>query len=127
MQCAHEEVTESRSPDSHPYTLADIRRTSGLSRYAIQKLIELGFVEPTREGGRSHRWSFKDVVLLRSAYELRAAGMPTRRLLRSLGALKAELPADAPADGLRIVAVGDRLAVRLADTQWEPDTGQLVM
>lgn len=117
-----------RSPAaSHPYSLASIRQTLGLSRHAIQKLIELGFVEPAREGGRAYRFSFRDVVLLRSAHELRAAGVPTRQLLRSLGALRADLPADVPVDGLRIVATGDRLAVRLDGIQWEPETGQLVM
>ena len=120
-------MNEAPSPNSHPYTLANIRQTLGLSRHAIQKLIDLGFVEPLRESGQVDRLSFKDVVLLRSAHEMRAAGVPTRRLLRSLAALRAELPSDAPMDGLRIVAAGDRLAVRLAGTQWEPDTGQLVM
>lgn len=120
-------MTSTTSATSHPYTLASIRQTLGLSRHAIQKLIDLGFVEPAREGGRAYRLSFRDVVLLRSAHELRAAGVPTRQLLRSLGALKAELPADAPVDGLRILAAGGRLAVRLDGTQWEPETGQLVM
>ncbi len=119
-------MKETPSPQSPPYTLANIRQTLGLSRHAIQKLIDLGFVEPTHASGQA-RLSFKDVVLLRSAHELRAAGVPTRRLLRTLAALKAELPSDAPVDGLRIVAAGDRLAVRLAGAQWEPDTGQLVM
>lgn len=120
-------MTAPSSAASHPNSLASIRQTLGLSRHAIQKLIELGFVEPARAGGRAYQFSFRDVVLLRSAHELRTAGVPTRQLLRSLRALRADLPADVPLDGLRIVAAGDRLAVRLDGTQWEPETGQLVM
>ncbi|MGJ7523348.1 tetratricopeptide repeat protein [Variovorax sp. LT1P1] len=66
-------------------------------------------------------------MLLRSAHDLRAAGLPTRRLLASLRKLKAVLPSEAPVDGIRIVASGDELAVRLDGQQWEPASGQLVM
>lgn len=112
---------------SHPYTLAGIRETLGLSRHVVQKLIDLGFVAPARDEGRGYRFSFRDVVLLRSAHELRANGVPTRRLLRSLRVLKEELPPEAPMAGLRIVAAGDRLAVRMEGAQWEPESGQMVM
>lgn len=120
-------MTATPANASRPYTLAGIRETLGLSRHVIQKLIELGFVEPARDEGHAYRFSFRDVVLLRSAHELRANGVPTRRLLRSLRVLKEELPADAPLAGLRIVAAGDRLAVRVDGAQWEPESGQMVM
>lgn len=66
-------------------------------------------------------------MLLRSAHELRLAGLPTRRLLSALASLHASLPRESPCEGFRIVAVGDRLAVRMGEHQWEPVTGQLVM
>ncbi|MEJ8848016.1 tetratricopeptide repeat protein [Variovorax rhizosphaerae] len=108
-------------------SLRGIRQASGLSRHAVAKLIELGFVDPAREPGGGWRFSFQDLVLLRSAHELRAAGIPTRQILRSLRRLKGSLPLEAPMSGLRITAVGDRIAVRAGGSQWEPDTGQLVM
>ncbi len=109
------------------YTLGGVRSTLGLSRHAVSKLIELGFVHPLRGDGGAYRFSFQDLVLLRSAHELRAAGVPTRRLLASLRNLKAALPPEAPVSGLRIVASGDDLAVRFGGHQWEPSSGQLVM
>jgi len=121
------EVTESPLPSSHPYTLRGIRQMLGLSRHAISKLIQLGFVEPLRGPGRVYRFSFRDVVLLRSAHELREARIPTRKILRSLRSLRKALPPDMPIGGLRITAAGDRITVRQDDAQWEPDTGQLVM
>ncbi|MET0540504.1 MAG: tetratricopeptide repeat protein, partial [Variovorax sp.] len=108
-------------------SLRGIRQASGLSRHAVAKLIELGFVDPAREPGGGWRFTFQDLVLLRSAHDLRAAGIPTRQILRSLRRLKGSLPAQAPVSGLRITAVGDRIAVRAGGSQWEPDTGQLVM
>lgn len=115
---------EARRPH---YTLAGVRSTLGISRHAVSKLIELGFVHPLRGDGGTYRFSFQDLVLLRSAHELRAAGVPTRRLLASLRNLKAALPPEAPVSGLRIVASGENLAVRLGGQQWEPSSGQLVM
>ena len=120
-------MTAPVSEATHPYTLRAVRDASGLSRHAVIKLVELGFVEPTRGPGQAYRFTFRDLVLLRSAHDLRAARIPTRQILRSLRRLKDALPADAPLGALRIKAVGDRIAVREGNAQWEPDTGQLVM
>jgi tetratricopeptide (TPR) repeat protein len=115
------------APSPTAYTLRGLRQASGLSRHAVAKLIELGFVDPARGPGGAYRFTFQDLVLLRSAHDLRAAGIPTRQILRSLRRLKDTLPPEAPVNGLRITAVGDRIAVRVQGSQWEPDTGQLVM
>jgi len=120
-------VADASSLDStHPYTLRGVTQMLGLTRHAVARLIELGFVQPQR-AGRSLRFSFRDVVLLRTAQELRAADIPTRQILRSLRQLKSALPLDTPASAIRIRAVGDRVAVRWGDTQWDADTGQLMM
>jgi tetratricopeptide (TPR) repeat protein len=115
------------APAPPAYSLRGIRQASGLTRHAVAKLIELGFVDPARGPRGAFRFTFQDLVLLRSAHDLRAAGIPTRQILRSLRRLKTTLPPEAPVNGLRITAVGDRIAVRAAGSQWEPDTGQLVM
>lgn len=99
----------------------------GLSRSAIVRLVEMGFVKPRRGPRLAYLFSFQDVVLLRTAHELRAASIPTAKILRSLRRLKDELPAEAPLSGLRITAVGNDIAVRNRDAQWAADTGQLLM
>lgn len=99
----------------------------GLSRHAVLRLIELGFVAPEKEEGKGWRYSFQDQVLLRSANELRAARIPTRQILRSLRLLKASMPPEFPLAGIRITAQGDRVTVRTAEAHWEPETGQLIL
>jgi len=120
-------VSTAAPPSPSNASLRGTRQASGLSRHAVAKLIELGFVDPARGPDGAWRFSFQEMVLLRSAHDLRAAGIPTRQILRSLRRLKGSLPPEAPVGGLRITAVGDRIAVRAGDSQWEPDTGQLVM
>ncbi|MDM0047160.1 tetratricopeptide repeat protein [Variovorax dokdonensis] len=114
---------------THPYTLRGIMQMLGLSRHSVERLVAMGFVRPQRApgAGRPWRFSFRDVVLLRTAQELRNARIPTRQLLRSLQRLQQALPHEAPADALRIKAVGDRVAVRWGGAQWDAETGQLLM
>ena len=113
--------------DTHPYTLARLQQLLGLSRHAIGELMALGLVTPLRPGGRAYRFSFRDLVVLRAAQELRHAQVPMRQLLRSLRRLRERLPPEAPLQGLRITAVGDRVTVREGDAQWEAESGQTLL
>lgn len=111
----------------HTYTLSGIQSMLGLSRSVIIGLIAAGFVTPSRGERREYRFSFQDVVLLRTAYNLQAANIPPRRILQSLRRLKASLPCELPLSGLRISAVGNRIAVRNGEQQWDAESGQLLI
>jgi tetratricopeptide (TPR) repeat protein len=110
-----------------PYTLRNIEEMLGLGRSVVAGLIAAGFVSPARGARNEYRFTFQDVVLLRTAHRLRAAKVPPRRLLRSLKDLRAKLPASLPLSGLRIKAVGNEVAVRDRHAQWEVESGQLLM
>jgi tetratricopeptide (TPR) repeat protein len=114
-------------PLQAPHTLRSIQEMLGLSRSAIAGLIANGFVSPSRGPRNEYRFSFRDVVLLRTAHQLQAAEIPTRKILRALQRLKATLPAELPLTGLRITAIGNTIAVRERDSQWEAESGQLLM
>ena len=110
-----------------PYTLRSIREMLGLSRAVLAGFIDAGFVQPARGPRNEYRFTFQDVVLLRTAQGLHAASIPPRKILRSLKRLKAALPQELPLTGLRITAVGNDIAVRNGNTQWEAESGQLLM
>jgi tetratricopeptide (TPR) repeat protein len=114
------------APDA-PYTLKRLEEMLGLGRGVITGLIEAGFVAPTRGARNEYRFTFQDVVLLRTAYQLRAARIPARRVLNSLKQLKARLPREVPLSGLRISAVGSDVAVREGSTAWNAENGQLLI
>ena len=109
------------------FTLSSIQSMLGLSRSVITSLVAAGFVTPTRGKRQEYRFSFQDVVLLRTAYSLQAANIPPRKILRSLQRLKATLPEELPLSGLRIAAVGSEIAVREGDKHWNAESGQLLM
>jgi hypothetical protein len=120
-------VSAAGAPHEAPYTLRQLQQMLGISQRVIAGLVREGFVTPARGPHNEYRFTFQDVVLMRTAHALQVADIPTRRILRSLRKLRETLPAELPLSGLRITAVGDRVAVRDGEAHWEPESGQLVM
>ncbi len=110
-----------------PFALKRVQEMLGLSRTTVTGLIEAGFVAPVRGRRNEYRFSFQDLMLLRTAFTLQQASIPPRKILRSLAKLKSELPQELPLTGLRITAVGADVAVRDRSGQLQADTGQLLM
>ncbi|MCC7458574.1 MAG: tetratricopeptide repeat protein [Nitrospira sp.] len=109
------------------YSLRSVRDLLGLPARTVSRLIEGGFVKPGRGPRNEFRFSFQDVVLLRTAEQLLAAGITPRKVLKSLARLRHELPADLPLSGLRISAIGADVAVRSGGLQWDAESQQLLM
>jgi tetratricopeptide (TPR) repeat protein len=109
------------------YSVRELQAMLGMSRSVISGLVASGFVTPSRGKRNEYRFSFQDVVLLRTAHGLQSAHIPPRKIRRSLQRLKATLPEELPLSGLRITAVGNEIAVRQGRTQWHADSGQLLM
>jgi tetratricopeptide (TPR) repeat protein len=113
-------------PDA-PYTVRSIERMTGLPRPTISALVAAGFVFPSRGSRNELRFTFQDLLLLRTAQSLRLARLPTRKILRALKALRASLPETMPLTGLRVLAIGDSVAVRDGTDRWEAESGQLLL
>lgn len=109
------------------YSLRDIQSMLDVSRAVISGLIAAGFVTPSRGKQREYRFTFQDVVLLRTAHSLQAAQIAPRKILRSLERLRATLPSELPLTGLRITAIGNEIAVKQGAAQWQVDSGQMLM
>jgi hypothetical protein len=109
------------------YTLRSVQAMLGLSRGIVAGLIAEGFVTPARGRRNEWRFTFQDLMLLRTAHALQASKIPPRKILRSLARLKGTLPQELPLTGLRITAIGADVAVRSPQGQWQADSGQLLM
>lgn len=108
------------------YTLRRVEELLGLSRRVVAELIAEGFVKPTRGPRNEFRFSFRDLLVLRTAHELREKQIPPRKIVRALKALRAKLPAEMPLTGLRLTAVGPDIAVRDRDGLRHAHSGQLL-
>lgn len=98
-----------------------------LSRSTIRTLVHAGFVSPTRGPRNAWRFSFQDLIILRTAQALTAASVPTRRIARAMRDLRRRLPASMPLSGLSIAADADRVVVREGASRWRADSGQYLL
>jgi tetratricopeptide (TPR) repeat protein len=110
-----------------PYTLRSLERMLGVRRNVVTGLIQAGYVTPARGPRNEFRFSFRDIVLLRSAMSLEAANLSQRKLLRALRHLRDKLPETMPLSSLRITAVGDDVAVHEGQARWAASSGQLLL
>jgi len=110
-----------------PYTLKRVQDLIGLTPTVVRALVTNGFVTPSRGPRRELRFTFQDLLLMKTAEALRKASVPTRRIVASLESLRASLPADMPLTGLRITSAGADVAVREAAGVREATTGQLLL
>jgi tetratricopeptide (TPR) repeat protein len=106
------------------YTARDVAKLLGLSVGQVRSYARSGFLEPRRGRQGEYRFSFQDLVLLRTAKGLLAGRIPARKVRRSLRKLKERLPRGRPLTAVQIVAQGDRILVRDGTTVWNPESGQ---
>jgi tetratricopeptide (TPR) repeat protein len=109
------------------YSVRDVERVLRLSPVTTRNLIKAGFVKPARGPHREYRFSFQDLIVLRTARALSDARIPARRIRRALESLRRELPESMPLSGLSISAVGDHVVVRDGDTQRQVEGGQYLL
>jgi tetratricopeptide (TPR) repeat protein len=109
------------------YSMRDVERVLRLSPDTTRSLIKAGFVKPARGARGEYRFSFQDLIVLRTARALIDAKIPARRIRRSLESLRGELPESVPLSGLSISAVGDHVVVRDGDAQRQVDSGQYLL
>lgn len=111
----------------HPYGVRDVERLLHLPRNTIRALIAAGFVTPARGARNAWRFSFQDLIVLRTAQALVAARVSNRRIAKSVKELRRSLPDSMPLSGLSIGAVGDRVVVREGDSRWQAESGQYLL
>jgi tetratricopeptide (TPR) repeat protein len=111
----------------HTYSVRDVERVLRLPRSTLRGLVNAGFVTPNRGPRREYRFSFQDLIVLRTARALMDAKVSRRRINRALEDLRRHLPQTVPLSGLSICAVGDRVVVRDGKSHWQVDDGQYLL
>jgi tetratricopeptide (TPR) repeat protein len=107
------------------YTTRDVARLLGVSEAQVRSQARAGFLTLDRGPRNSYRFSFQDLVLLRTARELAGARVPPRRIHGALRKLARELPLGRSLSELRITAAGQQVVVQEGDAAWNPESGQL--
>ena len=109
------------------YGVREVERLLRMPRSTITGLVKAGFVTPTRGPRNAWRFSFQDLIVLRTARALTAAKVPAQRIMKSLKALRRRLPESMPLSGLSIDAIGERVVVKEGPARWQADSGQYLL
>lgn len=110
------------------YSVKDVARIFAVQESRLRYWMQVGFVGPTvRKGGRFY-YTFKDLVAVKAAKDLLAAGLPVGKVRKNLDALKEALPSEThPASRLRICSDGETIVAIEDEVVFEPATRQVVM
>jgi tetratricopeptide (TPR) repeat protein len=106
------------------YSAREVATLLGLSVAQVRAYVGTGFLSPARGARGELRFSFQDLVLLRTAKGLMSARVSPMRVKRALKRLKAQLPEGRPLSGVQISAEGNRIVVSDGDSRWHPESGQ---
>ncbi|MGQ0752424.1 MAG: tetratricopeptide repeat protein [Betaproteobacteria bacterium] len=109
------------------YGVREVERLLRLPRSTIRALMDAGFVSPTRGPRNAWLFSFRDLIVMRTAQALVAADVPRQRITRSVKELRRRLPESMPLSGLSICAVGGRVVVKEGTRRWHADSGQYLL
>ena len=107
-------------------TTHEVAKALGLSDSRIRTCARAAMLAPARDRGGRLRWSFPDLLLLRTAKELLEARIPARRIRRMIASLRRQLPADRALSSLTIYADGRRVVAWDGAARWQPDSGQFL-
>ena len=107
------------------FTTRDVARLLGLSETQVRSQARAGFLNPQRGPRNCYRFSFQDLVLLRTARELAQATVPHRRIRSALSDLARQLPRGRSLSEIRITANGRGILVHDGGSAWNPESGQL--
>jgi tetratricopeptide (TPR) repeat protein len=105
----------------------DVARLLGLRQARVQAWAREGLVRATPDTRGAYRFSFRDLVLLRTAKELLEGGVSTHRVRLALDALREQLPVGRALSGIRVAAAGGEVVARSDDETWEPVSGQRLL
>ena len=106
---------------------AEVSRIADIPVRSIRAMVRARYVSPTRGPRGALRFSFQDVILIRSAHTLIAANNSPRRVGDALRRMRARLPSTLPTHGLNIAEVGGRIVVHQAGATQDAGSGQLLL
>ena len=99
----------------------------GLPPGRLRAYVRSGVLNPDRGTRGEMRFSFQDLLLLRTAEGLVRDRVPPRRVWSALRKLRARLPEARPLTGVNLGAEDERVVAREGAARWQVDSGQVLL
>jgi tetratricopeptide (TPR) repeat protein len=108
------------------FSTHEVAKILGLPDSKIRSCARAALLTPTRSPRGRLRWSFQDLLLLKTTRGLLEARVPARRIRRMLASLRRQLPGDQALSSVSIYADGRRIVAWDGTARWQPDSGQFL-
>jgi len=107
------------------YSTREVSDLVKLPQETIRDYARTGVISSQHEKGKHYRFSFQDIILLRTAKELSESGIGDTHLKRVLLKLKSELPDTRSLTSMSISSEGGEIVIHDKDETFNPETGQV--
>src|SRR4029077_14629598 len=108
------------------FSTHEVAKILGLPDSKMRSCARAALLAPVRGPGGRLRWSFQDLLLLKTTRGLLEARVPPRRIRRMLASLRRQLPADQALWSASTYADGRRAIAWDGTARWQPDSGQFL-
>jgi len=108
------------------FSTGEVAKILNLPNHRIRSFVRAGFVAPARGEKKALRFSFQDLLFLKTAKGLLDSRVPPKRIARMLSSLKRQLPEAQHLSSLKIFADGRRVVAWDGKARWQPDSGQFL-
>lgn len=114
--------------DNHndDYSIKEVARIFAVEESRLRYWAQTGFVNPSIKRAGRRYYTFGDLVAVKTAVELLAAGLSMQVVRKNLTALRTQLP-EADVRNLRVCCDGETIVASEDGVAFEPTTGQVVM
>jgi DNA-binding transcriptional MerR regulator len=112
---------------SSGFSTQDITRMLGVSPARLRTYVKAGLLCPQRGESGELRFSFQDLLLMRTAEGLVTERLPPRRIRSALVSLRERLPRERPLTGVQLATVGKHVVVHDDGMAWQADSGQVLL
>ncbi|HVZ74780.1 MAG TPA: tetratricopeptide repeat protein [Polyangia bacterium] len=109
------------------YSAQDVARMLGLPPARLRAYLKSGVLSPGRGDRGELRFSFQDLLLLRTAEGLVRERVPPARVRSALRKLRERLPDSSPLTGVTLDAEGARVVAREGGARWQVESGQVLL
>jgi tetratricopeptide (TPR) repeat protein len=109
------------------YTTREVAELLAMNSDQVRHYVRRKLIDPVRGERGEFRFSFQDVVLLRTAKGLLDAKVSTRKAYSALVKLKEEMSQAKSLSAVRIYANGPNVVIRDDNHVWEVETGQAAL
>jgi tetratricopeptide (TPR) repeat protein len=109
------------------FSTDEVAKILGLPDSKIRSTARAALLAPSHGRDGRLRWTYQDLLLLKTTRGLLDARVPARRIRRMLASLRRQLPADRALSSVTIYADGRRAVAWDGAVRWQPDSGQFLL